>query len=46
MLHCNVWAEVVFCKMEMFTQILLCLFSARHQTLSPTKFQMLVYSGY
>ena len=38
MLYCNVWAEVVFCgfsKKEMFTQILLGLFSARHQTLSP-----------
>ena len=37
MSYCNVWAEVVFCgfpKKEMFTQILLCLFSARHQTLS------------
>ena len=36
MLYCNVWAEVVFCgfpKKEMFTQILLCLFSACHQTL-------------
>ena len=36
MSYCNAWAEVVFCgfpKKEMFTQILLCLFSARHQTL-------------
>ena len=38
MSYCNVWAEVVFCgflKKEMFTQIFLYLFSARHQTLSP-----------
>ena len=38
MLYCNVWAEVVFCgfpKKDLFTQILLCLFSACHQTLSP-----------
>ena len=37
MSYCNVWAEVVFCgfpKMEMFTQLLLCLLSAHHQTLS------------
>ena len=37
MLYCNVWAEVVFCgfpKMETFTQLLLCLFSAHRQTLS------------
>ena len=37
MSYCNVWAEVVFCgfpKKEKFTQILLRLFSARHQTLS------------
>ena len=37
MSYCNVCAEVVFCgfpKMEMFTQLLLCLLSARHQTLS------------
>ena len=37
MLYCNVWAEIGFCgfpKKEKFTQILLCLFSARHQTLS------------
>ena len=37
MSYCNVWAEVVFCGSpikEMFTQILLCLFSACHQTLS------------
>ena len=33
MSYCNAWAEVV--KKEMFTQILLCLFSARHRTLSP-----------
>ena len=35
MSYCNVWAKVVFCgfpKKEMFTQILLCLFSAHHQT--------------
>ena len=35
---CNVWAEVVFCgfpKKEMLKQILLCLFSACHQTLPP-----------
>ena len=34
--RCNVWAEVGFCgfpKMKMFTQLLLCLLSARHQTL-------------
>ena len=40
MLYCNVWAEVVFCgfpKKEMFTHILLCPFSVRHQTLSPHK---------
>ena len=38
MSYCNAWADVVFCgfpKKEMFTQILLCLFSARHRTLSP-----------
>ena len=35
MSDCNVWAEVVFAKKEMFTHILLCLFSACHQTLSP-----------
>ena len=37
MSYFNVWAEVVFGgfpKKEMFTQILLCLFSACHQTLS------------
>ena len=45
MLHA-VLAKVVSCgfpKKEMFTQILLCLFSAHHYHL--TKFQMLVYSG-
>ena len=38
MSYCNVWAEVVFCgfpKKEMVKQISLCLFSARHLTLSP-----------
>ena len=37
MSYCNAWAEGFFGfpKKEMFTQILLCLFSTRHQTLSP-----------
>ena len=37
-MYCNVWTDVFFCgfpKKEMLTQILLCLFSACHQTLSP-----------
>ena len=37
MSYCHVWAEVDFCgfpKKEMFIQILLCLFSACHQTLA------------
>ena len=36
MSYCNVGAEVVFfAKREMTIQILLCIFSACHQTLSP-----------
>ena len=35
MSYCNVWAEVDFSKKETLTQILLCVLSACHQTLSP-----------